>query len=137
MMIEPGAVLDASKLGVTIEVRETAASTGGEYVEFDVIGRARGLIAQPHVHAYQVEHHEVIEGPMRLTIDGREHVLRAGESLAVPAGAAHRQPPRPGEGVSGPARVRPPPAGAREGVPARLSPQPARRRPDPRGLPKA
>ena len=60
-MSEPGAVLDAAKLGVRVEIRETAASTGGEYVEFDVVGRARGLIAQAHVHVRQVERHEVIE----------------------------------------------------------------------------
>ena len=34
-MIEPGAVLEADKLGVRIEVRETAASTDGAYVEFE------------------------------------------------------------------------------------------------------
>jgi hypothetical protein len=56
-MIEPGAVLEARKLGVAMEIRATAASTGGEYVEFDVVGRARGLIAQPHVHLHQVERH--------------------------------------------------------------------------------
>jgi len=49
-MIEPGAVLDLSDLGVKVEIRETAESTAGEYAEFDVVGRARGLIAQPHVH---------------------------------------------------------------------------------------
>jgi uncharacterized protein YndB with AHSA1/START domain len=68
-----------------------------------VIGRARGLIAQPHVHTVQTETHEVIEGSMRLSIDGREHVLRAGERMTVPAGVPHRQLPGP---EPGPGRVR-------------------------------
>jgi mannose-6-phosphate isomerase-like protein (cupin superfamily) len=95
-MTEPGTVLDAAKLGVTVELRETAATTDGEYVEFDVVGRARGLIAQPHVHARQTERHEVIEGSMRLTIDGREHVLRPGDATDVPPGVSHRQRPSGG-----------------------------------------
>jgi mannose-6-phosphate isomerase-like protein (cupin superfamily)/uncharacterized protein YndB with AHSA1/START domain len=119
-MIEPGAVLDAGKLGVRIEVRATSASTGGEYVEFDVIGRARGLIAQPHIHATQRERHEVIEGSMRLVIAGREHVLRPGESMEVPAGVSHRQLPGRGSGT-GRVRVRLTPAGRTEDFLTRLS----------------
>jgi hypothetical protein len=48
-MITPGAVLDIPDLGVRIEMRRTAAETGGELVEFDVVGRARGLFAQGRV----------------------------------------------------------------------------------------
>ena len=120
-MIEPGAVLEADKLGVRIEVRETAASTDGAYVEFDVVGRARGLVAQPHGHEHQVERHEVIEGSMRLIIDGREHLLRPGETMSVPAGVTHRQLPGPGDGVSGRVRVRLMPAGRTEDFLVRLS----------------
>jgi uncharacterized protein YndB with AHSA1/START domain/mannose-6-phosphate isomerase-like protein (cupin superfamily) len=91
------------KLGVVVEIRKSGADTGGELVEFDVIGRARGIIAQPHVHLDQTERHEVIEGSMRLIIDGREHLLRQGESMTVPVGATHRQLPGPD---AGPGRVR-------------------------------
>ncbi|MGH2969433.1 MAG: hypothetical protein ACRDK0_10270, partial [Solirubrobacteraceae bacterium] len=65
-MIEPGAVLDVAALGITIEIRETAASTGGELVEFDVVGRARGFLTQAHLHEHQTERHEVISGVLRL-----------------------------------------------------------------------
>jgi uncharacterized protein YndB with AHSA1/START domain/mannose-6-phosphate isomerase-like protein (cupin superfamily) len=119
-MIEPGAVLDAQKLGVRIEIRATAASTGGEYVEFDVVGRARGLVAQPHIHEAQVERHEVIEGAMRLTIAGKEHLLRPGDAMEVPAGVSHRQRPGRGSGV-GRVRVRLTPAGRTEAFLERLS----------------
>lgn len=102
-MIEPGDVLQASELGVRIEIRETAASTAGAYTEFDVVGRARGIIAQAHVHAGQAERHEVIEGALRLRIGRRRYVLRPGQSMEVPAGAVHSQKPGRGEA---PARVR-------------------------------
>ena len=72
--------LQVTRLGVVVEIRKTGEDTGGELVEFDVIGRARGLIAQAHVHTQQTERHEVIEGSMRLIIDGREHLLRQGEA---------------------------------------------------------
>ena len=89
-MIEPGAVLEAPTLGVRFEFRRTAAETGGEYLEMDVIGRPRGFIAQPHVHPGQVERHEVIAGAMAIRLHGRTRVLGAGESIETPAGTAHR-----------------------------------------------
>lgn len=119
-MIEPGAVLEAEKLGVRIEIRATSASTGGEYVEFDVVGRARGIIAQPHIHVAQSERHEVIEGSMRLEIDGEEHLLRPGDAMEVPPGVAHRQRPGRGGGA-GRVRVRLTPAGRTDGFLQRLS----------------
>ena len=101
-MSTSGAVLDVPDLGVRIEMRRTSADTGGELVEFDVVGRARGFLTQEHVHAVQSERHEVIEGSMRLVVDGREHVLLPGEALEIPPGTPHRQLP----GHDGPGRVR-------------------------------
>jgi uncharacterized protein YndB with AHSA1/START domain/quercetin dioxygenase-like cupin family protein len=96
--------LQMTKLGVTVEIRKTAEDTGGELLEFDVVGRARGFLTQAHVHTGQSERHEVIEGTLRLVIAGREHVLRPGESMTVPAGTPHRQ--LAGAGHDGPGRVR-------------------------------
>jgi uncharacterized protein YndB with AHSA1/START domain/quercetin dioxygenase-like cupin family protein len=92
-MAKSGDVLKVDALGVEVHVRRTGEETAGELVEFDVIGRARGFIAQPHIHTDQVERHELIAGTMRLVIDGRDHVLRAGEAMEVPAGVSHRQLP--------------------------------------------
>ena len=80
-------------------------------VEFDVVGRAaRPASPQEHVHTVQTERHEVIEGTMRLVVDGREHLLRAGEAMEVPPGTPHRQ--LPGDDGSGRVRVQLRPAGA-------------------------
>ena len=119
-MIEPGAVLDIRALGVTIEVRETAASTGGELVEFDVVGRARGFLTQAHVHEQQSERHEVISGSMRLVVDGRSYELGPGDAMDVPAGASHRQLPGDGDGI-GRVRVQLRPAGRTEAFLERLA----------------
>ena len=96
-------VLEVAPLGVTVELRKTAADTDGELLEFDVIGRSRGFIAQPHVHTEQTERLEVIEGALEVGMNGRTQVLRAGESVEVPPGTAHTQ--RPGD-ASGDGRVR-------------------------------
>jgi uncharacterized protein YndB with AHSA1/START domain/mannose-6-phosphate isomerase-like protein (cupin superfamily) len=118
-MVKPGDVLEADALGVRLEIRRTAEETGGELVEFDVVGRARGFLTQPHVHATQVERHEVVEGALRLVIDGREHVLGPGHAMEVPAGAAHRQ--LAGGPGSGRVRVQLRPAGRTEAFLERLA----------------
>ena len=118
-MIEPGAVLDVAELGVRLEIRRTSRESGGELVEFDVIGRARGFLTGPHVHERQVERHEVIAGSMRIVIGGRETVLGVGEAIEVPAGAVHRQLPA-GEG-EGRVRVQLRPAGRAEEFLERLA----------------
>jgi mannose-6-phosphate isomerase-like protein (cupin superfamily)/uncharacterized protein YndB with AHSA1/START domain len=118
-MVTPGDVLDVVALGVRLEIRRTSEQTGGELVEFDVVGRARGFLTQSHLHATQVERHEVIEGSMRLVIDGREHVLGPGDALAVPAGAPHKQ--LAGGAGSGRVRVQLRPAGTTEAFLERLA----------------
>jgi uncharacterized protein YndB with AHSA1/START domain/quercetin dioxygenase-like cupin family protein len=109
-MAKSGDVLKMDALGVEVHVRRTGEETAGELAEFDVIGRARGFIAQPHIHTDQVERHEVITGAMRLVIDGRDHILRAGEAMEVPAGVSHRQ--LPGDDGQGHVRVQARPAGS-------------------------
>jgi mannose-6-phosphate isomerase-like protein (cupin superfamily)/uncharacterized protein YndB with AHSA1/START domain len=113
-MIEPGAVLDMSAMGARIEFRRSDA----EAVEFDVIGRPFGLVAQSHVHTSQREHYEVISGAMRLVIDGHEQILRAGETAETPAGVPHTQAPAEGEGV---VRVRISPGGDTEAFLRRMA----------------
>ena len=112
-------VLDVAALGVRVEIRKSAAQTDGELVEFDVVGRARGFIAQAHVHAAQSERHEVIEGTMRLVVGGREHLLGPGQAMEVPAGTSHRQ--LPGDEGHGRVRVQLRPAGRTEEFLQRLA----------------
>jgi uncharacterized protein YndB with AHSA1/START domain len=95
-------MLNMDPLGVRVQLLRTAQETGGELLEFDVIGRGRGLLAQGHGHTTQVERLEVMSGAMRLRIDGHEQLLPEGQSMEVPAGTPHRQLPA----GQGPGRVR-------------------------------
>jgi quercetin dioxygenase-like cupin family protein/uncharacterized protein YndB with AHSA1/START domain len=101
-MAMPGDVLQVPRLGVSIEFRRTTAETGGEVVEFDVVGRPRGFITQPHVHPAQVERHEVIEGTMRMKAGGRTQLLSPGDVFETAPGHPHTHV----AGDSGPGRVR-------------------------------
>ena len=112
-------VLEVAPLGVTVELRKTAEQTGGELLEFDVIGRSRGFIAQPHVHTQQTERLEVIAGSLEVGMNGRKQVLRAGESIEVPPGTAHTQ--RPGDAGTGRVRIQVRPAGSTEQFLRRLA----------------
>jgi uncharacterized protein YndB with AHSA1/START domain len=98
-------VIDASRLGLRFEIREHR----DDLLEFDAVGRIRGFITQYHVHTRQSERFEVIEGALRLVIDGREHVLGPGETMEIPAGTPHRQ--LPGDEGAGRVRVQVRPAG--------------------------
>ena len=79
--------LDLSPLGVQVEVTRNA----DDVLEFVVAGRARGFLAQPHVHTRQTERFEVLSGTLELQVGGALHRLRRGETMEVPAGMAHRQ----------------------------------------------
>jgi|SRR5215207_2011993 len=103
-MVQPGDVLEIPSLGVRIEFRRTAAETGGELLETDVVGRPRGFITVPHVHPDQSERHEVIEGSMLHTSGGLERLLGPGEAVETAAGTPHRH--RAGTDGDGPCRVR-------------------------------
>jgi quercetin dioxygenase-like cupin family protein/uncharacterized protein YndB with AHSA1/START domain len=101
-MAKSGDVLTMDPLGVRVEVLRTGEETGGELLEFDVIGRARGMLARGHVHTAQTERLEVLSGAMRLVVDGEKHLLRQGQAMEVPPGTPHSQMPS----GDGPGRVR-------------------------------
>jgi quercetin dioxygenase-like cupin family protein/uncharacterized protein YndB with AHSA1/START domain len=103
------AVLEMEPVGLKVEVLRTGEDTGGELLEFEVSGRSRGFLAQGHVHPTQEERLEMVEGQMRVVIDGKDHLIGPGESIVVPAGAPHSQIPH-GEG-DGRVRITVRPAG--------------------------
>ena len=109
MALEPGTVFDVPELGVRVEILETAETTGGAAVEFEVSGRPRGLVATPHIHGLSSERHEVLEGELRLSIGRRRYRLKPGQAMTVPAGMRHRQ--RAGRHGRQRVRVRVEPAG--------------------------
>ena len=82
--------LELPTLGMRIVFLQRAAVTGGELLEYEVIGRLRGFPAQAHLHPHQSERHETISGSLLVKLDGTTRVLAPGESIEIPPGKAHR-----------------------------------------------
>ena len=85
--------LEMKQLGLRVRFLRTAEDTGGEVLDMEVEGRPRGFLSQRHVHPGQVERLEMVSGALKVVMEGREHVLTAGQSLEVPAGTPHTQAP--------------------------------------------
>lgn len=127
-----GEHLDIGALGAQVVLRPEGAAGNGE-LTFDLIGRPRGFVTLPHVHADQVERFEVLAGGMRVDLAGRRHLLGPGDRLEVPANAVHRQRPLVGRGH---VRVTVAPAGRTEEFLRRLAALSSAGRFTRRGMPR-
>jgi quercetin dioxygenase-like cupin family protein len=86
----PGETLENPVTGERVVFRKTTAETNGEALEYELHFTPTGFVTQEHVHPGQSERHEVVGGALGLVLDGREQVLRPGDSVVVPRGARHR-----------------------------------------------
>ena len=69
---------------------ETAHSTSGQLLCFDLHLKPGSAVAARHRHLRQEERFAVTAGTIGVEIAGSEAVLGPGENTAVPAGVAHR-----------------------------------------------
>jgi quercetin dioxygenase-like cupin family protein len=69
---------------------ETAASTDGNLLSFDLALRPEAAVAVEHRHPRQEERFSVTTGRIGLSVAGEEHVLGLGEEMAIAPGVAHR-----------------------------------------------
>jgi mannose-6-phosphate isomerase-like protein (cupin superfamily) len=76
--------------GVLLKFVKTAAESGGAVHVQEARYPAHSRIPPYHRHPNQVEHFEIVEGGLTFRIDGVDRVVRAGEHIEVPKGAAHR-----------------------------------------------
>ena len=88
-MARKGDVLHNPVTGELMRFVETSADTGGEYVLIEVVVEPGGFVAAAHLHPYQSERFEVLEGELGFKTGGGEIVATAGEKIVVPAGAKH------------------------------------------------
>jgi mannose-6-phosphate isomerase-like protein (cupin superfamily) len=87
--IRAGQTIENPVTGETITFLRTAAETDGELVEIEVTVEPDGAVAAAHVHPFQSERFEVLEGMLEFR-RGREKVVAGtGEVVTVPAGTAH------------------------------------------------
>ena len=73
-----------------IEFLAVAEDTGGELVRFTWRSLPGGVISE-HVHPNQEERFIVTAGEARFTLNGAEHIARAGDTVVVPPGVRHSE----------------------------------------------
>jgi quercetin dioxygenase-like cupin family protein len=84
-----GETIDNPLIGERITWIETAASSGGEVLAFDLDLRPGAAVAAEHRHLLQDERFTVTSGTIGLSVAGSERSLAAGENAVVPPGTAH------------------------------------------------
>jgi quercetin dioxygenase-like cupin family protein len=88
--IKSGDTIENPVTGERLTFIRAAADTGGEFVLVEVEVRPGGAVAAAHVHPFQTETFEVLEGRVEFTCDRTKVIAGAGEGLRVEPGRRHR-----------------------------------------------
>jgi len=75
--------------GERVTFVKTAADTGGELLEMELVWPLPGKRAPAHVHPEMEERYEVLEGTAAFRIAAEELTAGPGEVVTVPPGATH------------------------------------------------
>jgi quercetin dioxygenase-like cupin family protein len=70
--------------------RQTSRETGGETVQVETIVRPDGFVAAAHVHPYQTERFEVLNGRLGLAVGDHKLIAGPGDIATVEPGTPHR-----------------------------------------------
>lgn len=89
-MISVGQTIENPVTGEHLTFLETSASTNGEYVLVECVVRPNGVVAAAHVHPFQSERFQVVEGTLGLKVGRQTLEVGPGEAIVVEAGTAHR-----------------------------------------------
>ena len=88
-MIKPGQTLENPVTGERFTFTDTAATTDGELLAFELGLRPGGAVPIPHVHPIQTERFEVVEGLLRFRVGLRRRLAGPGEVVEVAPGVLH------------------------------------------------
>ena len=88
-MITPGDTIENPVTGERFTFIETAATTGGELLSFELALRPGGAVPIPHVHPTQTERFEVVEGRIRFRVGLRSVGAGPGDVVEVAPGVVH------------------------------------------------
>ena len=88
-VVAPGQTLTNPITGERFTFTDTAATTDGELLAFDLALRPGGAVPIAHVHPIQTERFEVIEGQMRFRIGHRSRLAGPGDVVEVAPGVIH------------------------------------------------
>jgi quercetin dioxygenase-like cupin family protein len=89
-MIHAGDRLENPVTGEVLIFHRTSQETNGESVLVETIVRPKGFVAAAHVHPYQTERFEVLEGVLGLRVGNEELLAEAGDVALVAPGTPHK-----------------------------------------------
>lgn len=89
-MIRSGDSIENPVTGERLVFKKTAADTDGEYVLFECFVKPSGFVAAAHVHPFQQECFEILDGSVTFRLDGQELPTKPGDRILVPAGRKHQ-----------------------------------------------
>jgi quercetin dioxygenase-like cupin family protein len=89
-MIRPGDTLENRVTGEVLVFHRTSEQTDGESVLVETVVRPDGFVAAAHVHPFQTERFEVVEGVLGLRLGSDELVAKPGDVAVVAPGTPHR-----------------------------------------------
>ena len=89
-MIRSGDILHNPVTGETLHFITSASDTNGEYVLLEAVIEPDGFVAAAHMHPFQTEVFEVLEGTIEFKAGGKEIVAGAGDTVVVEPGTAHK-----------------------------------------------
>ena len=87
--LTPGQTLENPVTGERFTFTDTAATTGGELLAFELALRPGGAVPIPHVHPIQTERFEVVSGRMRFRVGLRKRLAGPGDVLEIAPGVLH------------------------------------------------
>jgi quercetin dioxygenase-like cupin family protein len=88
-MIRKGDIIGNPITGERVTFLKTSAETDGEMVLIETTVAPNGFVAAEHIHPYQSERFEILEGVVEFKLDGETVVSREGDVVMVETGAAH------------------------------------------------
>jgi len=96
VMISPGQTLENPVTGERFTFTDTAASTNGKLLAFELALRPGGAVPIPHVHPIQTERFEIVDGYMRFRVGRRTRLASTASPTRARArlGCASRSVPR-------------------------------------------
>jgi quercetin dioxygenase-like cupin family protein len=90
MMIRKGDRLENPITGEVLIFHRTSRETDGESVLVETIVRPDGFVAAAHVHPFQSERFEILEGLLGIRVGRRELLAGPGDVATVAPGTPHR-----------------------------------------------
>jgi quercetin dioxygenase-like cupin family protein len=89
-MIRAGDTIENPITGERLVFTKTSAETNGEYVQFECFVKPSGFVAAAHVHPFQQERFEILEGSVAFRIDGQELPAVPGDAILIAPGRSHQ-----------------------------------------------